>query len=250
MSKNQIIIESIASYMKYIEENCEIDWVLFRGQRSDWPLLPKLSRITLVNNLISVEKEMISAFKRQSIPYLDNIPVSDWDWLALAQHHGMATRLLDWTQNPLTALWFAVEKPPEKDKNGKELDGVIWVFKPQDKDFVSPEDLENDPYNLSRTKVFRPNHITKRITNQAGWFTVHKFISKSGRFIRLETNKSYKKTLTKLIIPASSFATMRFFLDKCNINASSLFADLDGICRHIEWKYSYLPDEEDQEAAG
>lgn len=236
-------IYNFTDFMNYIESYCGNGSILFRGQGIDMPLIPKLGRIHLLGDLISAEKEMIADFKRQSIPYLKSLPNSDWDWLSLAQHHGMATRLLDWTGNPLAALWFAVSKPPKKDEKGNKLNGVVWVFKLDEEDFVKPEDLKQNPFSLTRTKVFQPSHISNRITNQSGWFTVHKFMKESKKFIKLETNKNYKKKLCKLIILNDIFEEMRFFLDKCNINSSTLFADLDGVCRNIEWKYSYLSDE-------
>ena len=64
---------------------------------------------------------MIREFKRLARPYLELSPENDWEWLALAQHHGLAIRLLDWTSNPLAALWFAVERPPVNDQSGRAL---------------------------------------------------------------------------------------------------------------------------------
>jgi type I restriction enzyme M protein len=55
---------------------------------------------------------MLEKFKREAIPYLTIKPNDDWDWLALAQHHGLPTRLLDWTQNPLVAVGIASTSCP------------------------------------------------------------------------------------------------------------------------------------------
>jgi hypothetical protein len=235
-----IIISSFSEYVKYIEGSCISETVLFRGQRQDKPLLPKIARLTLNGHVTGVESTMVKEFKRKSIPFLEYQPNNEWDWLALMQHHGLATRLLDWSINPLAGLWFAIEKPAISG-----APGVVWIFNPSLQDFVDTS-TRSSPYVGLRTRVFQPNHITRRIVSQSGWFTVHKYIEDSRRFIPLEKNKAYKNALTKLEIPASSFADMRYQLDRFGINSASMFPGLDGLCQNAQWLNSTLEDEEQQ----
>ncbi|MBI5035294.1 MAG: FRG domain-containing protein [Chloroflexi bacterium] len=106
-------IASFSDYAKFISDECDEDNLLFRGQQRDWKLLPKVGRLCPYenNDLDKIECLMLDSFKKQAIPFLNRLPENDWDWLALAQHHGMATRLLDWTLNPFAAIWFVIEKP-------------------------------------------------------------------------------------------------------------------------------------------
>ena len=106
------------------------DHLLFRGQDIDKPLLPKFARKAKDNaleNPLKIEKSMFNAFKVESIPHITSQRVlNDWDLLSLAQHYGMPTRLLDWSENPLVALWFAVENPPDHKKSDY---GAFWLLK-------------------------------------------------------------------------------------------------------------------------
>ena len=236
------VIKSITEYVEYIGKNVKLDNVLFRGQREDKPLLPKIARINLRDPILDAEKKMIRDFKRRVLPYLPTIPSTDWDWLSIAQHHGMATRLLDWTLNPMAALWFAVRKPPLNEE-GKLKCGVIWIFVPKESDYVTA--TLKSPFRINRTMVFRPKHIAPRLVSQSGWFTAHKFIEIENKFIPLEANKSYSAKLTKLNIPPESFSDMRSELDRFNVNSSTQFPDIDGLCQHIEWLNSNLKDEQE-----
>ena len=177
---------------------------------------------------------MFEDFQRQALPYLEFQPSTSWDWLALAQHHGMATRLLDWTESPLAALWFAVSEQPTSQKQG-----VVWIFRTKE-EYFAPPTADADPFSGKRTQVFRPRHISRRIMAQSGWFTVHKYIDDQERFIPLQTISFYKSALSKIKIPASAFGPLRRSLARSGIHYLSLFPDIDGLCRQTQLKHTIL----------
>jgi hypothetical protein len=222
--------------------------LLFRGQPCDKPLLPKLGRITPKGTLPNVEKLLLDKFDRASLPFREFEPKDDWDLLALAQHHGLPTRLLDWTFSSLAALWFAVRNPPEKKAYGKTHEsGVVWVLCALVDDFRL-DTQDNGPFdNKSRTRIFRPKAISPPIVAQSGVFTVHRLqkpdADKEYKFVPLERNRNYKKKLTKFVVPPASFAGIRGELNMMNANAALLFPDLDGLCYHLTWRYTKLADE-------
>lgn len=235
-------IESLKDYVDYIETECvSFDTVLFRGQREDWSLLPKLARIKLrmQSSVIEAEDDMLNHLKRRSIPHLNRIPDNDWEWLSLAQHHGMATRMLDWTTNPLAALWFAINEPSVEGK-----DAVVWVFSLEDINFIKDRDLGIiSPFEEKITRVYQPKHVTSRITTQQGWFTVHAYDNKKSKFTALDKDNLYSGKLVKLTIPAAKFEELRFHLDRLGTNAYSIFPDLDGLCKDAEWQFTTGEDE-------
>jgi hypothetical protein len=225
-------IKSLSDLMKFADEASlhEDEW-LFRGQREDLPLLPKLARGDVKLPILNVEQQMLSEFKIRSRPYLEIQPESDWDWLALAQHHGMATRLLDWTENPLAALWFAVREDPHNHN-----DGVFWFFPHH----ILGDESNDTPVDAPTTIVFRPKHITPTIAAQGGWFTAHRYDPSTKHFVALEEDEMYKDHLVKFTFKAGLFGKLRQQLDLCGVNNASLFPGLSGLCAHMDWKFGLV----------
>jgi hypothetical protein len=205
--------------------------MLYRGQAFDKTLLPKIARYDLPD-VEEKEREMLEDFQRRSLHLIDVHPGNSWDWLALAQHHGMATRLLDWTENPLIALWFSMSFKVD----GNNIDhAVVWAFDVPKEDIVLST-ADKDPFKGRTVKVFKPNHITKRISSQFGWFTIHRGDS-SGKFVPFEKHHDYGKRLIKIQILSNCFKECKSRLHNFGINSASMYPDIDGLAKHVDWLF-------------
>lgn len=238
---NKIKINSLTEFVDHIDKKCNSDLCMFRGQSEPWPLLPRIARITARTKLLKDEKAMLSDFKRHILEFATRPPKDDWEYLSLAQHHGMATRLLDWTSNPLAALWFAVQAPRKDVGNGV----VYWIE--LQKEDLRAEANNPSPFGNGKTLFFAPNVVGSRIRVQGAYFSAHK--RSDNDWIPLEKNQKFKNGITALEIPSGMFASLRYSLDRCGINKSTLFPDLDGLCSHLTWIHSVAEDEKSSSEA-
>lgn len=240
---SEYINEVDSLYMVYCDKEVNSE-LLFRGQTVDMPLIPKIGRLNqrkVSDSKLKTEKMILEEFKRGILPLSEFKPENSWDLLALAQHHGLPTRLLDWSSSALIGLWFAVCHPPHLDKKNQMLDGIVWVFAPTSGDYRT-DSTTADPLNNNVTKVFKSAIVSRRISAQSGVFTAHKILE-SDKFVQFENHRTFKKKLIPIYIKGSDFAPIRKQLSMLGINSASVFPDIDGFCRNLEWKYAKLRDE-------
>lgn len=226
-------IKSFNDFLNHIEliEILGYDINLFRGQSDNKSLLPTICREKPTFDTTEIEKKMLADFKRRSPLLITKTFENDWEWLIYAQHFGMKTRLLDWTSNPLVALWFACQNQYSMQKSS-----YLYILS-------CNEDLQVDlsknqsPFTSSLTKVLRPTLNNERIVAQSGWFTAHKYANKAKRFVTLETNLAIRTNLTQIEIPANIKKDILNKLSMFGVNSRTIFPDVNGLGMHLNWKY-------------
>ncbi len=226
-------VESVGNFLELSTWLYGNEEVAFRGQRRQQPLLPSVARNA---EYLRRELEVLQEFKREALPHLGYVCASDWQWLAIAQHNGLPTRLLDWTKHSLTALWFVVKSPPHDNESG-----VVWAYSYASGDLTSSQQCRGTPFKITETRVYFPEHVFSYIQAQAGLFTIHH--RQGDSFVPLEDTPDADLRLTRIEIPAAAFPTIRYHLFRAGVHAGSLFPGLRGLVKRICYQHELLSDE-------
>ena len=144
----------------------------------------------------------------------------------VAQHHGLPTRLLDTTTNPLKALFFAVNHPAEDSH-----DGVLWVVSYSG--WGHDLDEASASFN-NKLEAFLPAQLTPRLTAQEGAFISYPLPNNCKPLRPMERFKQKDISLVKLVVPRTKKAALRVELDTVGIQFRLLFPDLEGVARSIK----------------
>lgn len=220
MEGERLVIETVDQLLQKTWALEDEGWI-FRGHADAlWTLraaVHRKRRLPAQHGNVG-EKQLLHEFKRRATAMLTRPPGNDLEWLFLAQHHGLPTRLLDWTTNPLVALFFAVRR------EDSDRDGAVIAYR-HGHSILDFESIP-DPFQIERTELCYPPHLSPRIAAQSGLFTIEpcevrrSTISDDSRVITWPVSCDRKREIRKQ-------------LTKVGISEGTMFPDLDGICADI-----------------
>jgi hypothetical protein len=211
----------------------------YRGQGKHYlPLVPSIARLSsdclrYWESWDFLLRTILTNFQKRSLLFVDSKPANQLEWLILAQHHGLPTNILDWTSNPLKALFFAIENPVDD-----KYDGAVWHLDPNSF-YEDEEGLLNknkqDLRNIDALECYFPSQIHPRVIAQESCFTLFP-LHKTLKPILPINSKYYKndiRSLVKYIIPKEYKNNCRSELKNLGISHMSVFPDLEGIAKSI-----------------
>jgi len=261
--KPQSFSDFVNFVLKKQSENKNALW--FRGcGRSKHKLIPALFRhkkISKISDLISLEYQLLTRFKQRSIPFHNKSFDDDWYTLFFMQHYGIPTRLLDWTENPFIAFYFAVMSAHSEIINGKFRhveDASIWLLDPTEWNRFSLKNISFDLGILSTNdepiKSYKPiqsfqgmsdfpvalfgAHNSARIVSQRGVFMI--FGQNIDPMEDLVIRKGFpSSSLIKIILKKSKLSQMRKDILNNGFTESVVFPDLEGLSKEIRRTFGF-----------
>jgi FRG domain len=192
---------------------------VFRGEdRTGYVLRPRAGRFEPAETAVETGRTLLEEFKRRARPLVPCVPADDWEWLALAHRYGLATRLLEWTANPMVAAFWAVQEPY---LGG---DRVLWVLDCAGLPVGPVPGLS--PFDAAEVTLFRAAHRGERVASQCGVFTLHP----------CPTVPFVAQGLERWVIASGALTGVCVTVDGYGTDEEACaYADLDFLCRRLNW---------------
>lgn len=240
-SASRARIQRWDEFLSWVGLHSDSSWV-FRGLGDvDFPLLSGAGRTRKFEE--TSERSILEIFERRATEFLDLSGMSEWDKLALAQHHGLPTRLLDWTTNPLVAAYFATSASPAQrafvGADGRTHHAVpalidvaarIVAFRVRTRMVIDAKG-DADPFARQTIGFVLPRSVTTRIVTQGGLFSYHP-----------DPASPWTQPLSDARHIFDIAGNMRSFFQRrlfyLGIDAQRIMGGLDGIGRRLQWQYS------------
>ncbi|MFL1455840.1 FRG domain-containing protein [Marinobacter sp. GN3S48] len=251
---DDIEVSSVAEFLSAIEGSApnnnsgllELDVYVYRGvaNSASHKLVPSLFRKPEILEEFSVggglakwgvlERGILTKFKEGARPHLSIAPRDDIEWLILARHHGLPTRVMDWSKNPLVALHFAIDSDDcdnpaiwQAMLGRSALIGQTYSLQALDAEFGRTDQHAFGYYQ---------GPVTGRAVAQQGVLTIHKLPDQDQPFTTVDeqaVESSGFMVLRRILISAAAKEKIRRSLLSLGISNASLFPDLDGLARSI-----------------
>ncbi|MCC6589633.1 MAG: FRG domain-containing protein [Bryobacterales bacterium] len=260
----EVRIETWKDFRDQLETDEFRSWA-FRGTAdASWPMYSSLSRYLMAYGVhrdvwSRQEQRIVRIFRRKSHLFLESPPAEDdtFEWLALMQHHGAPTRLLDFTWSPYVAAFFALERT--------RTDAAVWAIcpprlseqsiqisedgQPVELERIGPRTVGNyERYFLPNTHpvvvIGEPQRMNQRLIAQSGTFVMPGVLDVSVEQIVAE--QGGENAIVKFTLTSNSLRTAAMRdLYQMNITNATLFPDLDGLARslayELEFHWAYDP---------
>jgi hypothetical protein len=234
----------------------------FRGVGEEsFDLLPSLychPSIKLKEELFELEERLLNRFSERSVPFQSSHPSNDWESLFLMQHYGIPTRLLDWTENPMVALFFALTKTKRDSSTGcVSSPCAVWILSPRlwnERTFAHVT-YKGGPLSIfdQRLKSYTPLsgfdppalpaaiygiHNSPRIVAQRGVFTI--FGSNINSMQQMFATETFSdQALVEYIIPANVTDAMLQKLYATGFTEAVMFPGLDGLAKETKRLFGF-----------
>ena len=253
-----IKLEDWDSFKEFVGQLSD-NWV-FRGQvNSSWSLKNAIERTDFIKLQKGIENTFLTEFQRGARNYLskDETPEHILEWLALMQHHGAPTRLLDFTKSPFIASYFAFEQCSRSIESvgvwainihfikNKAIDLLYPDFKDQfdqNNKQITETVFERIFYENNRSLIFpvEPFRMNRRYSLQQSIFvsTANSYEPFMTQLKFLEEN--IEKAVVRIEMPTAIQKEVIRDLLKMNIERASLFPDIDGYALSLKMRYNSL----------